>query len=382
MSIVLALFAAFLLLVASWPRRRSEVSATRAALLSAPLLDERRRALAQERLRLQAELDLLRGVFEASSALVGCIDAQDFRRRLAATLARYWAGERLELLEWEKGVWRGGEGAPPELDAPVVLPEGDGQPHLILDLSPGVAGRAALVLRQARPQPSLAGCSRDEQRTIAELLRGQFAIALRRIVLYQQLQDLARSDPLTGACRRWYGEARLAELVDGGAVVAVCVVDIDHFKRINDTYGHAAGDAVLAAVGKALIAQVRGDDLVVRLGGEEFLVILPETLPAGALTVAERLRQAVAALAGLPAPVTVSIGLACCHRDETAESLIARADAALYQAKQAGRNRVVSADAGDAAQVRAQAVPRSGTVTRAYYAAARAPRPPPAAPGS
>jgi diguanylate cyclase (GGDEF)-like protein len=130
-------------------------------------------------------------------------------------------------------------------------------------------------------------------------------------------------------------------LVDAGEVVAVAMVDIDYFKRVNDEFGHAAGDAVLTAVGSALMGHLRAGDLVCRFGGEEFLVILPDTPPKGAAHVSERLRASVAALTGLPKPVTVSIGLAACHQDETAEVLIGRADAALYRAKEQGRDRVV-----------------------------------------
>ncbi len=328
-AVLLALLAAALATWACWPRPRPSAP-------SAPVDD----------LPLQLDgLDLQQGVFEVSAELVGCVDEADARARFAAAVRRYWAGDAVDLLLWERGTWRslGGApaGAPPTIEAPVTLP-GPGR-DLILDLSAGVQGQAALVLRNARLQPSLAGRPDSVQRYIAGILRGQLALSLRRVLLYGDLQALARLDPLTGTHRRWYGESRLIELVDAGEVVAVAMVDIDHFKKVNDTHGHAAGDQVLAAVGTCLIKTLRTGDLVCRLGGEEFLVILPDTSPSSALHVAERLRAAVSALADLPTSVTVSLGVAACQQDDSAPALIARADHAMYQAKHAGRNRVLEA---------------------------------------
>ncbi len=328
-------------------------SGTRTVALAADprLLEIKRKGINEELAVLEDAQELQRGVFEVSAELVGCVDEVDARHRFAAAMRRYWACTAVDLVVWEKGSWRA-LGAPtagevPTLTGPVLLPEQMGG-DLVLDLSPGVDGQAALILRHARQQPSLAGRSPADQRYVAEVLRTQLSLSLRRVVLYGSLQSLARLDPLTGAHRRWYGDTRLAELCDAGEVVSVAMVDIDWFKTINDEFGHAAGDQVLTAVGRVLTDHLRTGDLVSRHGGEEFLVILPDTPPAGALQVAERLREAVAALASLPKHVTVSIGVAACHQDETALSLVARADAALYQAKAAGRDRVVMSDDGGA----------------------------------
>ncbi len=348
---------AIILLVASaallaWVLRggRESISGTRFVVADPSLLAARQQRLREEQVRLEADLDLLRGVFEVSAELVGCVDEGDLRARLSGALSRYWSASGLELLVWERGAWRGLGGQPitkgPELGAPVLLPE-DAGGDLILDLSPGVDGQAALVLHGATDQPSIANLGPNQRRAVAELLRGQFALSLRRFMLFRSLQELARSDPLTGTWRRWYGEARLAELTEAGAVVAVCIADIDHFKLVNDTHGHAGGDRVLAAVAKSLIRGVRSEDLVARIGGEEFLIVLPGTPPVAAALVAERLRAAVAALGVLRDPVTISLGVACCRRDESAGELVARADAALYRAKEQGRDRVVSADVAD-----------------------------------
>ncbi len=352
MSAAIALLALCAVLLA-WvlrPMRGDAPSGTRFVIADPQLLAARQQRLRGEQVRLEADLDLLRGVFEVSAELVGCVDEVDLRSRLGGALSRYWSSSGLDLLVWERGAWHGLGGQPisgaPELGAPVVLPEEAGG-DLVLDLSPGVDGQAALVLRSAKDQPSLANLGANQRRAVAELLRGQFALSLRRVMLFRSLQELARSDALTGAWRRWYGEARLAELTEAGAVVAVCIVDIDHFKLVNDTHGHAGGDRVLAAVAKALAAGVRSEDLVARIGGEEFLVVLPGTQPGPAMLVAERLRAAVASLGILPDPVTVSLGVACCRRDESAGELVARADAALYRAKAEGRDRVVCADGPD-----------------------------------
>jgi len=311
------------------------------------VLHARRVAIERELGHLQDGQELQRGVFDVSAELVGCVEEADARQRFAAALRRYWSCIATDLLIWERGAWRclGGEahGEPPTLSRPVLLPE-DNDGDLVLDLSAAVSGQAAVVLRGAKAQPTLRGRNAHDQTSVAEVLRGQLALSLRRVMLYGELQALARSDPLTGTNRRWYGEKRLEELVESGAVVAVAMVDIDFFKKVNDGFGHSAGDAVLAAVGRCLASGLRTGDMVCRWGGEEFVVVLPDTSPSGAVQVANRLRSAVAALADLPVSITVSLGVACIHQDEAAGELIQRADAALYAAKQQGRNRAILAE--------------------------------------
>jgi diguanylate cyclase (GGDEF)-like protein len=166
----------------------------------------------------------------------------------------------------------------------------------------------------------------------------------------RQLERNAYVDALTGCCNRRWLDERLPRLVHRFAVasapLSLLVLDVDHFKRFNDDYGHPAGDQVLASVGQTLIAALRPTDMAVRYGGEEYVVLLPETPLAGARIAAERLRARVAATGvtapdgrALP-PVTISIGVAELQPRDTAEVLLARADRALYRAKQGGRNRV------------------------------------------
>ena len=123
------------------------------------------------------------------------------------------------------------------------------------------------------------------------------------------------------------------------------MADIDHFKKINDRHGHQAGDRVLAEVAQCLRKSVRDVDIGGRYGGEEFVVLLPETLPPQALLVAERVRHAVSDLKitseSERIPVTISLGLAGDQSPESLSALIKTADAALYRAKESGRNRVV-----------------------------------------
>ncbi len=166
---------------------------------------------------------------------------------------------------------------------------------------------------------------------------------------HETLLDLSTKDPLTGLANR--GSA-LAELQNRfglsqryGRPLSVVVCDLDHFKSVNDTYGHGAGDFVLHTFGERLIATLREADLAGRIGGEEFLMVLPETDLTGARPFAERLRKAIAAtpvpLASGGLTVTCSLGIAERTGDDlNAGQLLARADAALYRAKGGGRNQV------------------------------------------
>jgi two-component system cell cycle response regulator len=159
-------------------------------------------------------------------------------------------------------------------------------------------------------------------------------------------------DPLTGLHDRHDLEAQLRQMASAarrhGLPLSILMLDIDHFKAVNDTFGHAGGDAVLRAFAVRLPANLRAEDVVGRWGGEVFLVLLPFTGLAGAAVVAERIRATVAdqslgVLSGV-APVTVSVGCAT-GTGEDPEALLRDAGAALYEAKQSGRNRVIAAQA-------------------------------------
>ena len=129
-----------------------------------------------------------------------------------------------------------------------------------------------------------------------------------------------------------------------GAPYVLAVVDIDHFKQVNDRHGHLLGDRALRAVADAISDSIRTGDVAVRYGGEEFLVVLPDTRLDAGFDVAERIRARVKDSA-LPFPLTASIGIAAGHPDEDApEAVFERADQALYRAKTGGRNRVIADD--------------------------------------
>lgn len=222
-------------------------------------------------------------------------------------------------------------------------------------------GKGALHARadveDAGPLKGLARGINDMAERIAAAQEGlQQQVALATEELRQQkeaAEKVARIDALTGvASRRAFTER--AELEIHRALryrqpLSVVMVDLDRFKRVNDTYGHAVGDAVLVAFAQAIMAQIREVDMLGRLGGEEFAVMLPGIGAEEAMKVAERMRGAVQStelmVGGQPLAFTASFGVAEFDGMElNIAGLLARADAALYQAKRAGRNRVVFAD--------------------------------------
>jgi diguanylate cyclase (GGDEF)-like protein len=171
-----------------------------------------------------------------------------------------------------------------------------------------------------------------------------------------ELERLASTDALTGLTNR----RRFLESLENercrieryGGALSLIMFDIDHFKKVNDTWGHAVGDAVLCQIAREVLQFLRRADSAARYGGEEFVILLPETELPGAALIASRLRQLVADTAiahdkGPRISVTISVGVATLEPDEDAEGLLNRADQAMYQAKNNGRNRVELANPGD-----------------------------------
>ncbi len=227
--------------------------------------------------------------------------------------------------------------APPDAPAPLVVLEGDQGEKRTYEVTltrlddAEKLGRAALLLRDV---------------TVKERMQRELERA------YADLGRLARTDPLTGLANRRHFMETLEQEVERldryGRPLAVVSLDLDHFKSVNDTHGHAAGDEVLREVSRVLHSVCRDMDLAARMGGEELALLLPETDAVGARIVAERVRERIAGTAyrspsGQAFRVTASLGVATGRAKVSGEALLQAADEALYRAKDAGRNQVVLA---------------------------------------
>jgi diguanylate cyclase (GGDEF)-like protein len=217
-------------------------------------------------------------------------------------------------------------------------------------------GRAGTIEQVGVVSIARSGRDFDEgEHDLFSYLAGQAAVSIENVDLHEMVQVQALTDELTGL----YNLRHFQEALDGeiersrrfNTDVGLAMLDIDDFKRVNDTYGHQQGDLVLIAVGRALRNLSRDIDVPTRYGGEEMAVILPQTDVAGAELLAERMRAAVEAIeierldGGGQLKVTASFGVASLpHTALDKDALIAEADAALYRAKRAGKNRVAHAE--------------------------------------
>ncbi|PTS84778.1 hypothetical protein DBR00_02980 [Pseudomonas sp. HMWF032] len=189
--------------------------------------------------------------------------------------------------------------------------------------------------------------------SIARLAEAQQQVAeirdvSQRKALEEQLRQLATTDPLTSALNRrafqQRAEHELSRNQRQGTPLCLAMLDLDHFKRVNDQYGHAVGDQVLMAFSELCRQQARSTDLFARFGGEEFVILLPDSDLNAAQQRLERLRNALhtqplATVQG-PLHITVSIGLTCARPGDSLQQLLQRADTQLYNAKAQGRNRI------------------------------------------
>lgn len=206
-----------------------------------------------------------------------------------------------------------------------------------------VGGKPEGVLGVA-PEPRLS----DHQRDVLSAAAALLAVSLKNAQLFREVRENSVRDSLTGC----YNKAHGLEVLDGEIrrarrskqPLSLIMFDLDNFKAINDKYGHLCGDAVIAAVGAKMLSELRGTDVKCRYGGDEFMVILPDTPIEGARQVTEKFRQHIEAHRVLwndeLIDVTASFGVAAVVVDEDQQAAIARADAALYRAKDAGRNDV------------------------------------------
>ncbi|MBB1248382.1 GGDEF domain-containing protein [Rhizobium sp. G21] len=191
--------------------------------------------------------------------------------------------------------------------------------------------------------------NRDTRR-LAEMAARQIGLTLSNIRLRESLRDQSIRDPMTKAFNRRHLETvfekEMAKAIRYGRPLSIAMLDIDHFKRYNDTHGHQAGDAALIAVTQHIQSKLRESDWLFRYGGEEFLILFSESGSADAAARLDQIRNSVSMLSiandGVALPhVTISCGAAGLGEDaETFEALVSAADAALYEAKNAGRNQV------------------------------------------
>jgi two-component system cell cycle response regulator len=240
-------------------------------------------------------------------------------------------------------------GAPAARDAHVVSDDralaGDGGPARAIEVLRAAGGAS---LGRVAIAPTARGFARDEERLFA-MLASELAAPLEMTVLHEDARRLATTDPLTGLLnRRAFLDALTRERSRADRhqfPISLLLLDVDHFKSVNDRHGHAAGDTVLRGVAEVLARVARRSDYVGRWGGEEFVLALAQTGGAGAEVAAERLRRGIsravhAMPGGAELKVTVSIGVASSDSPWSPESLIGAADRAMYLAKDRGRDRV------------------------------------------
>jgi diguanylate cyclase (GGDEF)-like protein len=261
-------------------------------------------------------------------------------------------------------------------DEPLVIPDTELDArfarHPLVVGEPFIRSYAGVTLRSPEGHKIGTVCAiHDQPRAFAArdvaILHDLAGVAMEQI----ELRAVASTDPLTGLpSRRAFREQ--SQRAEGLArrhrhPLAAIMLDLDHFKRINDNFGHAAGDRVLVAVAGVCEQELRKTDIVGRLGGEEFAVLLPHTTATGALDVAQKLRSEIARLkfdfGNVAAGVTASFGISELEPGSNLEGLLAQADAALYEAKDAGRNRcVVRGPTGSVPRAQRRRVLKAGRI--------------------
>lgn len=213
-------------------------------------------------------------------------------------------------------------------------------PFTVVPLPPmsGIVGTLTLMRREGRPQFS------SQELRLGQVAAAQIGAAIDRSVLFRRVEQLAVTDALTGVAnrRRFIDEAEvmLERAKRAGSKLSLLMMDIDQFKEINDKLGHGVGDAVLKVVAETCTEASRSSDVVARIGGDEFAIILPEATMGGVEAVGRRIHERLALSDVIATPVTVSIGGAQSVPVDTVDTLLERADAAMYEAKAHGNPKV------------------------------------------
>jgi diguanylate cyclase (GGDEF)-like protein len=341
-------------------RKRQE---SRAAALAAETAARLERARATE----------LEELVTLGRSLADALDYRQMEQVLWRRLPEFLRDSQLSLIVRERAGWSvlvqdtglaAPDGAALERLASLAAATLEKQPtHAILPVTvdgfvcfPVFANNALAAIALVRDDPAMRNVGRHG--SFAPML-AFIGIALRNVQLLAEIRDHSLRDGLT----RWFNRAHGLETLElelrrayrTAMPLAVVMFDIDHFKDINDRYGHLHGDALLAAVTRHIDDVLRVSDIRCRYGGDEFLVILPDTPPAGARLVAEHIRQAVASVDVMAGPehvsVTCSVGLALARIGELdVEEIVSRADAAMYKSKRSGRNRIAGDEPSDERQ--------------------------------
>jgi diguanylate cyclase (GGDEF)-like protein len=291
----------------------------------------------------QARADDFAHLLRLSSGFTGAVDLDELKRTLDSELrtltggGEFWVVARL-------GEWMLLAGEPDEPGG--AIPRGLTSKPDAWECFPLVSGGKTVGMLGARQPP---GGFSDDQRRMLTTAATLMAAAVRNIQLFNRVRDLSMIDPLTRCLMRQFGiEALTREMRRmrrAHSSLCLAMLDVDRFKELNDSQGHQAGDRALAMVGRVLKDGLRASDIACRYGGDEFMIVLPETTLTGAMRAIENLRRRVSATpvdspAGLMG-VSVSVGITAIEYDEEDPSVaIARADAAMYDAKRSGRNRV------------------------------------------
>ncbi|HSK00019.1 MAG TPA: sensor domain-containing diguanylate cyclase [Kofleriaceae bacterium] len=294
--------------------------------------------------------ELICQLIDAKACSVMLLDGE--RRRLLARAAYGLRTERMHSLSFRVGegvagwvIERGESALIPDVAADprfVVLPENRTPIASMLCVPLLARGERVGVVTATSERTGAFDANHLE---LVRFISTTIALDIENVRLHR----VAVTDPLTGAYNREFLMARLPPEIeaarDRDRPLSIALVDVDHFKIVNDQHGHAIGDAVLAEVARRLRGAIRTGDLLVRYGGEEFLTVLPRADAGRAWEVGERMRQRVCERAfdagdGLILLLRISVGVAQWRARETMQSFISRADVALYGAKQRGRNRV------------------------------------------